>query len=573
MKPKAAAAWAYFLAVQKALDVRGDCLEIGVFRGWGSFLPAKHLIEGERCILVDISRHNLEASATFLRESVGAADAQLTTVLVDSAGGNASERIKASSNEIRWVHIDGEHSYAGVFQDLTTASQMCSSNAVICVDDVDHALATCINDAMLDWLDANRTWQLCLRGYNKAYIVSTRSTIDWHGLIAVLPEVFERFFGLGTVLASQSSNARSRYYSYGEPFKQSKYLRVNNVVEDLEAFEGLDRRAFLVGESNRPEVLLFGNCQIQVLAGALTASADLAGMKVRFRHVADVHELDAGSAEKIRSCAKNSVGLLTQVVQGDKFLVRSDELESIVKSPLLLRVPSIHFNGYWPNQADLRITSGSTMAGPADAVAYAMIEAGASNEEIVAALCSDDLYETQEVLDWASAAYERLRTREVQHGLNVCLSDLFDPSRLSTGERELYTFNHPKKKVMDSLMIRCLFRFREVFEPRYREVFDAIVSGETAVRYDMSTIDFIDYPMLPSVAKAFGNRGVASSSPAKYVRPRGSGDIHKAVPFAVEVSDLRARYGRLDAAAREFNRAQIQQTCSLPVGVRSMSPS
>lgn len=165
-------------------------------------------------------------------------------------------------------------------------------------------------------------------------------------------------------------------------------------------------------------------------------------MRVRMRYVADVHELTADSAKPLRAVAANCIGLLTQFVQGDKFLVRSDELESECGSKLLIRVPSIHCNGYWPNHADLRTLPGSSMASPVEAIACTMIEVGAADGEIVKALGAADLYTEQEVHDWAQAALARLKAREQQHGLHVCLSDLFVPGG---GLRELYTFNHPKR--------------------------------------------------------------------------------------------------------------------------------
>lgn len=120
-------------------------------------------------------------------------------------------------------------------------------------------------------------------------------------------------------------------------------------------------------------------------------------------------------------------------------------------------------------------------------------------------------------------------------------------------------------------MVRSLKQFAQVFEPRHRDVFDAIVSGARIVRYDMSTIDFIDYPMLNSVNRAFNSTSAGdAAAPAKYVRPRGSGDIHRAVSLAAEVTELRARIAGLGAVEREFNRVQIQRSCALPARIQAL---
>ena len=564
MHPKAAALWAYLLAIQQALRVRGDCVEVGVFRGWGSFLPARSLAPEERCVLVDISAYNLEQSRAFLGTHAGLAEAQMVDVLIDSAGGSAGQEIAQKVNRARWIHIDGEHSYAGVIADLDTSARIATNDAVICVDDVDHPLATCINDAMHDWLGRNQSWQLLLRGYNKAYLVSTRSAHDWRRYAEILPEVFERFFKIKTVLASQTSNAGSSYFSYGEPFKDFKYLRVNSTSQTLEEFEGLSARSYLLGETGHPEVLVFGNCQMQVLHYALAAATQMCGMRVNTRYVADVHELDEAGGERTRELARSSVGLITQVVTAEKFPVRSAELEALCGSGLVWRVPSIHFNAYWPNQADLRIYSGSTATVPTDALAYLLVAAGADNESIEAALADPDLYTPEEVLGWHASALERLQQREVHHGLHFSVADLL--GKAVGGARLFYTFNHPRKRVLDHVMVQALQALARHFEPRHRDVFDAIVAGTTPVRYDMSTIDFIDFPPLASVRKALAFQEPDSPQQRvyRYARQRATDAIHAAIGIRAELDMLRAAWAASHEEHHAFNLAQIETTCLVP---------
>ena len=104
------------------------------------------------------------------------------------------------------------------------------------------------------------------------------------------------------------------------------------------------------------------------------------------------------------------------------------------------------------------------------------------------------------------------------------------------------------------------------FEPRHRDVFDAIVAGTTPVRYDMSTIDFIDFPPLASVRKALAFQEPDSPQQRvyRYARQRATDAIHAAIGIRAELDMLRAAWAASHEEHHAFNLAQIETTCLVP---------
>jgi predicted O-methyltransferase YrrM len=565
MHPKAAQLWGYLFAIQCANCIAGDLMEIGVFRGWGSYLPARYCRPDEKIVLVDIAQHHLDLSKTFLTYQAKVHEELIESLLVDSAAGLGLAGLLGSNRRFRWIHIDGEHSYAAVMQDLDSAARLASTDAVICVDDVDHPLAPGINDALLDWLGRNRQWKLLLRGYNKAYIVSVRSRLAWSQYVNFLPDVFRRFFSSSILLASQTQSSDAGYFSYGEPFDSKSYLKVNQTVPGIEDFEGVSPRSFLLGENCRPTMLVFGNCQMNALHGALVAASSLCGMNVRFEYVKDVHEATIEDAERLKNIARNADGIICQKVSGDKFMIRTDELLDCLPNKLTITVPSMHFNAYWPNHADLQITPGSPHCMPVDALVYKSICAGRSDSEIIDMMNSPNLYKSEDVLGWLAQAAQRLRFREQTDQLTIRISDYLEKSAAS--ERLFYIFNHPKKKVVDYVLRLLIRELGKTFEPRNSLVYLQIESGELSVNYDMSMIDFIEIPPLVSVCDAlglplFGNK----NNVYRYTRQRGSHEVHVSSTLEDELNFVRTRIATISDSQRNFNNATIAAT-SLPPSV------
>lgn len=554
MHPKAAQLWAYLLAIQNSFGISGDLVEIGVYNGWGSYLPACYCQTTEKVVLVDIAKYHLEQSKKFLINETSINESNIEMIGIDSTRGeDLLSLFRKRERFFRWAHIDGEHSYAAVIKDLNSVATFALPEAIICVDDVDHPMAPCVNEAMHNWLEQNREWQLLIRGYNKAYLISTRSKIPWLQYINFLPEIFKRFFLSDIMLASQTHSSDTKYFSYGDPIVKNKwYLKVNQTLSQIEDFEGPNPRVFLLGENRKPTILVFGNCQMRILYGALVMATHLCGIDIRFEYIADVHELNDQDAEQIKNVAQKADGIICQIVTGDKFKVKTNELLALLKNNLIITLPSMHFNAYWPNHADLQMIPGSPHCMPVDVLIYIGVQNGLTVEEIRNLLLSPDLFQPNDLEVWSNEAIQRLRQREEINKLTIQISDFLEKE--ARKERLFYTFNHPKKKLFDHVLKKLLKELRNYFEPRQSATFAGIIEGNIEIQYDMSMIDFIDFPLLISVANFFGfSKTDTVNRIYRYIRPRGSREIHQIVTIDDEIQHVKRQFSLISEEQKKFN--------------------
>lgn len=561
---KASELWSYLFAIQSDNQVSGDLMEIGVFRGWGSYLPAKFRNHNELIILVDIISHHLELSRDFLIQSCKVPESSIKCYQADTVKSQLNDSLVEHQDRSRWIHIDGEHSYPAVFHDLNIAARMALPEAIICVDDVDHPLASCINDALLDWLRLNGEWSLLIRGFNKAYLSSSRSQISWADYIKILPEVFERYYDSRIMLASQTHNSQSSYYCYGERIKSDKYLKVNKAVGGTPGFFGVSPSCYLIGERQKPSILLFGNCQMRILHIALTAAASVCGLDVSFEYVQDVHELTDEGRLRLRGLASESELLITQIVTGDRYGICTEDLVLCATDRPVVKVPSMHFNAYWPNHADLQMIEGSSHCMPVDSIIYKLVLASKSYEYIRDVLEQPSLYSQQQVQEWYSAAINRLKQREEAQGLDLRLSEYLEAS--GKRERLFYIFNHPGKKVFDYILGKVLVHVSNLFSAKDHALLTRLAEGSTSINYDMSMIDFVDIPPLRSVGVALG-LGATSDTASRFFRERGSHAIHKAVTLENEIRLIREQISKLAVDQLDFNDKAIATNASFPINV------
>ncbi len=249
LHPSTAAIWAYLLAIQEFHGVGGDLAEIGVFRGWGLFIPSQFCQNDEKLQLFDISPDFLEEAKQFILKRSNISAHQIECRCGDTA---TMDRLFAEGPVApRWVHIDGEHSYTAVMHDLNLSAFAAAPDAIIVVDDVDYPHAPSLSRAVFDWVGTGASWHLLFRGFNKAYLASTRSSIPWMRYLNFLPDVLEKYYRTEIMLCSQTKSCESDFYAVSaRPQKNIKYLSVGEFHENLADFEGLDPRAALGFGSN-----------------------------------------------------------------------------------------------------------------------------------------------------------------------------------------------------------------------------------------------------------------------------------------------------------------------------------
>ena len=79
-------------------------------------------------------------------------------------------------DSVRFLHIDGEHSFEAVVSDLDLCAELINERGIVAVDDVFTAASPCVTEALYYWLARNREkLVMFLVGYQKAYLCSARS--------------------------------------------------------------------------------------------------------------------------------------------------------------------------------------------------------------------------------------------------------------------------------------------------------------------------------------------------------------------------------------------------------------
>ncbi len=177
--------WGLLFEIQFAFGISGDLLEIGVLQGKSAAWSMLHMQPGERHFLVDrvrpaeldriISELNLASSA------------------VAFIGGDSGELAASIPDGLRWIHIDGDHSFEAVISDAANYGRKVSDGGIIVFDDFFDPRWAEVTDAVLLFLrQEGKALGLCpfMMGFGKLY-VSTQAAAERYldGLVTRLPSV------------------------------------------------------------------------------------------------------------------------------------------------------------------------------------------------------------------------------------------------------------------------------------------------------------------------------------------------------------------------------------------------
>ena len=143
--PESVAFWCFMLALQEAMSVCGDFLEIGVEHGGTAFLCACALGESERQVLIDLKKTSqFEDKFSLLRPSV----ADRITFYEMNVKKFPLDVLKG--RKTRWIHIDGGHEYEDVVRDIDTFSTLVDQNTILVMDDVFEIRWPGVTEAVLE---------------------------------------------------------------------------------------------------------------------------------------------------------------------------------------------------------------------------------------------------------------------------------------------------------------------------------------------------------------------------------------------------------------------------------------
>lgn len=176
-RPEAQAAWDFFLSAQNAMNVTGDFVEIGVWKGKSAILGALYLRSDETATLVDI-HDPIDAERMIASLKVP----KVLKFVGESREFPYSQSFKETSL-VRWFHIDGDHSGFSTTADLEIASRMLATRGLICVDDFFNPRYPQLAASVYRFLFSKSTFRLVLCGANKAFICHAADYALYESLI------------------------------------------------------------------------------------------------------------------------------------------------------------------------------------------------------------------------------------------------------------------------------------------------------------------------------------------------------------------------------------------------------
>ena len=174
MVPQSAAIWDALLCAQREAGFQGDIAEIGVYKGYGASLAAAYAERDERIVLID-RYFGLEHSIAAFRQIAGPdVEQRIDFHLADSLALLRRPEFRRE-RAVRFLHIDGEHSYDAVMNDLHLAAGWLDPDGCVAVDDVFNFATPQVTHALFEFLrEPGHNLSAFLFGFNKAYLCFNR---------------------------------------------------------------------------------------------------------------------------------------------------------------------------------------------------------------------------------------------------------------------------------------------------------------------------------------------------------------------------------------------------------------
>lgn len=171
---EAAALMDFLLAGQDMLKAPGQgLLEIGVWRGRSAALMARSLRDGEDFLLVDSQLKTDDVKQSLSLVLGDRIQSHPITLFQGTASSVASA--VPTGKRYRHIHIDGEHTAAGLRADLALARSLLEPTGLIVLDDIFNDLYPQLARELFAFLDGEGRDLTCvLIGFNKAWLCPTR---------------------------------------------------------------------------------------------------------------------------------------------------------------------------------------------------------------------------------------------------------------------------------------------------------------------------------------------------------------------------------------------------------------
>jgi hypothetical protein len=210
----AAAICGHLIQRQSALDISGDIAEIGTFEGRFFIAMALGLAVSEHALGIDVFEWpDAGVLGRFLAncDAHGLARTSFTAWKADSSSMSGAElRNKLAGRNARFFHVDGNHSYESLSQDLSLADAVLHPQGIICIDDMLHPGYPALVTAVLDYLRRTPQMRVMCIIDREDIVAAPQFLICQAGAVDLyesdLQTTFARFrYGLGADMVGYSS--------------------------------------------------------------------------------------------------------------------------------------------------------------------------------------------------------------------------------------------------------------------------------------------------------------------------------------------------------------------------------
>lgn len=227
-------AWQCLLGVQDELRIAGNFLELGIWHGIGLSAMGINAGKNDRLFGIDLYLQRPQVTENF--EAI--TGNQLSAVTIIEASSSAVRKTGALAsvyNTFRWMHVDGEHSFDAVCNDIELAMLLMRDDGIIVVDDFFNIASANVTHGLFHMLDRNPQYiRMFLAGANKAYLASPK----FYGVYRAacrdrLPRTAIDLFDLNLVLARNGHDREIDYLTFFEPFGNEKAMKIGAYLDDV----------------------------------------------------------------------------------------------------------------------------------------------------------------------------------------------------------------------------------------------------------------------------------------------------------------------------------------------------
>jgi len=215
MNPISIGIFEALLGFQAANDIRGNCIEFGVYRGRSAAVALRHLQPGERMMLIDVAERYPEF------DKLRAINPAFEFIAAKSEALVSDKRLLDFVGPgVRFSHHDASHSYVNVTEEMKLMESHIQPRGLMVLDDFGNPSYMQVVAACFAHLARKGCkLELLLYANNKAYLCRKEDFAFYAGFLldGMLPRLHAA--GLNVYITRTDNNARYRGFSIAPKVK------------------------------------------------------------------------------------------------------------------------------------------------------------------------------------------------------------------------------------------------------------------------------------------------------------------------------------------------------------------